>query len=449
MTVDIYINSELYAGSEVYGLLIAKNLAELGIRTRIRIPERNVYGGDPAALDAWLARHGLTSTVRTPILPSIRHSILRPEAEREDAVSRLQAFISATADLLLATGHNPQLADVRHRPPLFMAFFSLAAYEQTWLADLQGQLHGIISDNEWALRPTAAVVGAPGRVIPSPVEGVGGAEIERVTGDPPRWPVRVVVAGTIVPRKRQLEAVKAVGLLRRRGYEVELHLYGLLIDGMKDYGALVDQEIGKQDLTSHVVKHGFVEDGSEITRDNDVVLCCSTDESLPQGLIFQMYEGLIGVAVLSGGIDEYVIDCETGYLTRTIRARRGWPMPWRGRWMIDPTGAKSPKRRGSLHPGTLRRRTGHRRTAGPLRRRARVVRLGDIGRRTRRPEPQRGPPRPRRQFKHSPKWWNPRKRENRIEPPLSGRQPRCGTLSARTRESQRQARPTTSPTSVS
>ena len=206
------------------------------------------------------------------------------------------------------------------------------------------------------------------------VEGVGGARTERVTGDPSRWPVRVVVAGTIVPRKRQLEAVKAVGLLRRRGYDVELHLYGLLIDEVRDYGALVNQEIVKQDLASHVVKHGFIEDGSEITRDNDIVLCCSTDESLPQGLIFQMYEGLIGVAVLSGGIDEYVIAGQTGYLTRDP-SQTGWPMLWRGALDDRSNWRKIAEAARQSHPGTLRCWTGHRRPTGPLRRRARVVAL--------------------------------------------------------------------------
>ena len=53
----------------------------------------------------------------------------------------------------------------------------------------------------------------------------------------------------------------------------------------------------------------------EITRDNHVILSASTDESLPQGLLFQMFEGLVGVAVLCGGIDEILVDGETGYLT--------------------------------------------------------------------------------------------------------------------------------------
>lgn len=316
LTIDVYLNSELFAGSEVYGLRMAKLLSELGIRARVRLPERNIYT-EPTAINAWLVEHGLPPAIRAPYLPSVHHSILRPAAERPAAVAKLSDFIRADPpDLILASGHIPQLAEVPQGPPLFMVFFSTAAYEQTWLRDLHGQLHGITSDSEWALLPTAAVIGAPARVIPGPVLGVGGGEIARVTADPQRWPVRVAIAGTIIARKGQLEAVKAVAALRRRGYDIELHLYGFALEITKEYVALVDATIAKEGMTGHIIRHGFVEDGSEITRQNDIVLCASTDESLPQGLFFQMYQGLVGVTVLCGGVDEIVLDGKTGYLTR-------------------------------------------------------------------------------------------------------------------------------------
>ena len=316
LTIDIYLNSELFAGSEVYGLRMAKLLADLGIRVRVRIPERNIYG-EPTAINAWLTDHGLPAAVRAPYLPSVLHSAARPVEDRAPAVARLHAFVQADRpDLILACCHLPQLVEMPERPPLFMAFFSAAAYQQTWLRDLHGQVHGVLSDSTWALRPTKLVIGAPSRVIPSPVIGAGGGEIARIAESAGRRPVRVAIAGTVMPRKGQLGAVKAISVLRRRGYDVELHLYGFELEVMNAYVDLVDATIAGEGLAGCVFRHGFVEDGSEITRNNDIVLCASTDESLPQGLVFQMFQGLIGVSVLCGGVDEMIIDGKTGYLTQ-------------------------------------------------------------------------------------------------------------------------------------
>jgi glycosyltransferase involved in cell wall biosynthesis len=129
-------------------------------------------------------------------------------------------------------------------------------------------------------------------------------------------PVRIAVVGTLQVRKRQLEVVKAVGLLRKAGYDVELNLYGYALAALSEYIAGIDVLIEAAGLGGRVRRHGYVDDPGQITRENEIVLSASTDESLPQGLLFQMYEGLIGVAVLSGGIDEVVTDGRNGYLTQ-------------------------------------------------------------------------------------------------------------------------------------
>jgi glycosyltransferase involved in cell wall biosynthesis len=55
-----------------------------------------------------------------------------------------------------------------------------------------------------------------------------------------------------------------------------------------------------------------------IARDNDIMLSASVDESLPQTLVETMRSGLIGVAGLSGGIDELIENGKTGYLTSDL-----------------------------------------------------------------------------------------------------------------------------------
>jgi hypothetical protein len=108
--------------------------------------------------------------------------------------------------------------------------------------------------------------------------------------------------------------VKAVILLRKAGYDVELNLYGYALDALREYIASIDALIEAAGLGTHVRRHGFVDNPRRIARENEIVLSASTDESMPQGLLFQMYQGLIGVAVLSGGIDEVVTDGCNGYL---------------------------------------------------------------------------------------------------------------------------------------
>jgi glycosyltransferase involved in cell wall biosynthesis len=60
---------------------------------------------------------------------------------------------------------------------------------------------------------------------------------------------------------------------------------------------------------------------SEIAANNDIILSASLDESMPQTLLELLRCGLVGAAVLSGGIDEILKDGDTGYVTEDASAR--------------------------------------------------------------------------------------------------------------------------------
>jgi glycosyltransferase involved in cell wall biosynthesis len=318
LTVDLYLMSELFSGSEAYGLIIAQNLHEIGCRVRVRVPENAVYGGDKIAVNDWLKRKAVPLASRAPYTPGGLWMTF-DDRSKQDSLHRLKSFIDADRpDLILASGYIPHLAFVQERPTFVMAVFSAAAYSQTELLKMHGRVDGLISDSAWALAPTAKVVRAPYAVVRS--LGIGGKERNRVLGarrrcEQPARPIRIAVTGTLQIRKGQREAVRAIALVLEQGYDVELHFYGYELKVLRFYIDEIDSEIRALGLIDRVKRHGFVESEDEITRDNDIILSASVDESLPQGLLFQMYQGLVGVAVLSGGIDEILIDGEAGYLT--------------------------------------------------------------------------------------------------------------------------------------
>jgi glycosyltransferase involved in cell wall biosynthesis len=132
--------------------------------------------------------------------------------------------------------------------------------------------------------------------------------------------VRVAIGGTLQPRKRQLEAIEAVRILRDLGLPIELNVYGYALDMMDRYISEIQQLISAHDLGDLVRCHGLVS-MQKIADDNDVVLMASVDESLPQTLVELMRLGLVGAAGLSGGIDEVIKDHVTGYLTQDMSPR--------------------------------------------------------------------------------------------------------------------------------
>jgi glycosyltransferase involved in cell wall biosynthesis len=320
LTIDVYLMSELFSGSEAYGLIITQNLCRLGCRVRVRVPEISVYGGDRIAVNDWLQENGIPVATRAPYVPGGLWMTSNDKLKKK-RLRRLRVFIDGDRpDLIIASGYIPHLAFIKERPPLIMAMFSASAYDQNELLHVQGHVDGLISDSAWALAPTARIVRAPHAVIRSSVFGFGGGERDRIVAmgrsERPERPFRIAVAGTLQLRKGQREAVSATALLLKDGYNVELHLYGYELNALRSYVDEIDAAIHNHNIIDRVTRHGFVEDSSQIARDNDIVLSASLDESLPQGLLFQMYQGLLGVAVLSGGIDEILVDGETGFLTK-------------------------------------------------------------------------------------------------------------------------------------
>jgi glycosyltransferase involved in cell wall biosynthesis len=116
--------------------------------------------------------------------------------------------------------------------------------------------------------------------------------------------LKLLVSGTIQPRKNQLEAIRAVGLLTTRGLDVTLDLVGY-DDLVPGYSEACRQEITALGLQDRVRIHGFTSHPEAFYRNRcDILLMASDDESMPQSVLQAMAAGLLVVTTEVGGIGE-------------------------------------------------------------------------------------------------------------------------------------------------
>jgi glycosyltransferase involved in cell wall biosynthesis len=119
--------------------------------------------------------------------------------------------------------------------------------------------------------------------------------------------------GTLQPRKGQLQAIEAIGLLRKqRDTVIRLRLYGYG-HFFPDYLAACKEMAERYRVSALVSFHGFVADTATALRDLDAVICASDWESLPQAILEAMAAGRLVIAPNVGGIAE-VVSRRTGIL---------------------------------------------------------------------------------------------------------------------------------------
>ncbi len=322
LRVAIFLHSELLAGSEVYGMMIGQLLHRLGAEVSFFIPERSVYELGRIDVNDWLAERGLPLVEHAPYTPG--SSVNWSDWDRNHFVSRLHPFLQERdPDIVFCSGYMGVFAEVPAEGRLLIkVMYSLAAYDHREFRALRGKVSGVTSDSWWATRPCAEGMGAPGRAVRFPMPPQPPHLVKSPDKRDRSQPVRIGVAGTLQPRKRQLEAMQAVGLLLEQGYNVEINFYGYALKMMQFYIDIINETLDADPrLKAAVTMHGFVESVDQITHENDIILSGSTDESLPTGVSMQMNRGLITCVALVGGIDELVIDGVTGYLTRDSSPR--------------------------------------------------------------------------------------------------------------------------------
>ena len=125
--------------------------------------------------------------------------------------------------------------------------------------------------------------------------------------------LRIGLFGSLQPRKGQLQAVEAVGLLKRQfDASVQLQLFGY--DHFDpDYLAACKERAERHGVSSLVSFCGFAIDSAAAMRGVDVVLCASDCESMPQAILEAMAAGRLVIAPGVGGIADAVSQ-GTGFL---------------------------------------------------------------------------------------------------------------------------------------
>lgn len=110
--------------------------------------------------------------------------------------------------------------------------------------------------------------GVPGPPDPTPPRS-------RIDG-----PVRLLFVGRLSPRKGPAVAIRALGLLRRRGIEASLDLVGDVFPGYEWFGEELTELVEQQGVAGAVRFHGFVEDiWPQIGRTDVMIVPSQADES--------------------------------------------------------------------------------------------------------------------------------------------------------------------------
>ena len=128
---------------------------------------------------------------------------------------------------------------------------------------------------------------------------------------PRRW--RVVVAGTVQPRKQQLEAIEAVARLRQEGWDVACDIFGAT-HFFPEYIEQCRQAVREHGLEAIVTFRGFVHDPVDMLCSADIALCASNYESFASTVKEAMAAGVLVVSTPAGGISELLIDGCSGIL---------------------------------------------------------------------------------------------------------------------------------------
>lgn len=126
-------------------------------------------------------------------------------------------------------------------------------------------------------------------------------------------PVRLGIVGQLLPRKRHLMLVEALGVLRARHPATAFHLK-IIGNAVGAYAEEVKQLIERLQLQDIVQWSGFFTSRDDIYRGLDVVVAPAVDEPFGTTVLEAGAYGLPVVAAKSGGFPEMVIEETTGLL---------------------------------------------------------------------------------------------------------------------------------------
>lgn len=127
--------------------------------------------------------------------------------------------------------------------------------------------------------------------------------------------LRILVSGTLQPRKNQLGALKAAALLKETGVDVSLDLIGYseLNQPYTDECVAFIESNGLQGICTI---HGFIDEPEPFYNKADMLLISATDESMPQTMLQAMAMGIPVVSTNVGGVSEIIKHRYSAFMTK-------------------------------------------------------------------------------------------------------------------------------------
>ena len=125
----------------------------------------------------------------------------------------------------------------------------------------------------------------------------------------------ITLVGSIQRWKRQLDAVRAIDILRRRNLPVRLLVIGPVVES--DYQAEIERFILEHDLGEYVRLVGYMDDPGRVVARAHASVLCSDREPFGRVTIESMAMGVPVVATNSGGTPEIIVHGENGLLFET------------------------------------------------------------------------------------------------------------------------------------
>ncbi|WP_144280890.1 glycosyltransferase family 4 protein [Chryseobacterium echinoideorum] len=131
--------------------------------------------------------------------------------------------------------------------------------------------------------------------------------------------IRLSIVGYISENKNQILAVEVLKSLIKKGYDVELNIYGLAVaDSDKKYKNKLLLKIKELELDNRINFKGFKSDVKNIYENTDILLSCSLSEGFGRVVVEAMAFGIPCVGLKqSGGLNDIIINNVNGFLTST------------------------------------------------------------------------------------------------------------------------------------
>jgi hypothetical protein len=123
----------------------------------------------------------------------------------------------------------------------------------------------------------------------------------------------MVMLGKFQERKRQLETIEALGLVKKEGLKFDLTFYGYT-HFFPAYMEKCQQAIHKWELENFIRICDFTDDLESVLSGADILLTLSKNESFPTAVSDAFAAGVLTVATPVGGVAEIVIDEISGIL---------------------------------------------------------------------------------------------------------------------------------------